>query len=652
MNKKRILSSVITIALCLCLVAGSTFALFTSNDEVNIAVTAGTVKVSAYLSDFQTFSMDKATAVNGVFDNGGTAVYNNDGTLTLNDITPGDLVKFNVNIENQSNVDVQYRLRMFDEGTLAEVLEAHVHIPGTVVDVKLTPDEQDSVWMDLPETGIKFPVEVELPELVKNDYQNNDAKITVIVEAVQANEHRGNVEVSSADQLIEALSQKVDYPLNIKLTSDIEFDKNTVMTASNGETKGKIVVEDLEVTLDLNGKTLSLAGKNQAIRAIGTAELTITGDGTVSVTDSGKTFRMIYAQDSAKVTVLNGTFKNSLRRSDSDDFVYTGITTEEGSDALVEIYGGTFDIPSAARADGRGYPCLLDNINEKNAAVYTPGINVYGGTFVNQNPSKGYLGQDPASTALVPDGYETVVLGADSNGNQWFKVQEAVPTIDPVAMTANTAAMTYTVTEAGNLVWMAEQVKAGNNFDGYTVVLANSLDLGGATIPTIGEEDKPFHGDFDGATYEISNFKIDVDSYGGLFGNVVGTIKDLKVSGANVQSTHYAGGIVAYIHGSVLNCKVSNSVIAATDPDATATNGDGDKVGGIVGFIGNGNCNISGCTVEKTNISANRDAGQVAGSAYDPAHVNNCTVDNVEVVWNGYPTGANIYPVQQVGRII
>ena len=47
MKKKVLLSSIATIALCLCLIAGSTFALFTSQDNVNIAVTAGEVEMVA-----------------------------------------------------------------------------------------------------------------------------------------------------------------------------------------------------------------------------------------------------------------------------------------------------------------------------------------------------------------------------------------------------------------------------------------------------------------------------------------------------------------------------------------------------------------------------------------------------------------------------
>lgn len=40
MDKKTLLASLLTIAVCLTLIAGSTFALFTSEDAVNIAVTS------------------------------------------------------------------------------------------------------------------------------------------------------------------------------------------------------------------------------------------------------------------------------------------------------------------------------------------------------------------------------------------------------------------------------------------------------------------------------------------------------------------------------------------------------------------------------------------------------------------------------------
>ena len=47
MKKKILLSSILTIALCLSIIAGSTYALFTSSADVNVAVTAGNVELTA-----------------------------------------------------------------------------------------------------------------------------------------------------------------------------------------------------------------------------------------------------------------------------------------------------------------------------------------------------------------------------------------------------------------------------------------------------------------------------------------------------------------------------------------------------------------------------------------------------------------------------
>ena len=73
MNKK-ITSAVLTIVLCLSLIAGSTYALFTSEDSINIAVTSGEVKVVATILEdgMKTYSLEKEQAA-GKFANGGTA---------------------------------------------------------------------------------------------------------------------------------------------------------------------------------------------------------------------------------------------------------------------------------------------------------------------------------------------------------------------------------------------------------------------------------------------------------------------------------------------------------------------------------------------------------------------------------------------------
>ena len=51
MKKKVLLSSIATIALCFCLITGSTFALFTDTTEFNVAVTSGDVEIELPLAD-------------------------------------------------------------------------------------------------------------------------------------------------------------------------------------------------------------------------------------------------------------------------------------------------------------------------------------------------------------------------------------------------------------------------------------------------------------------------------------------------------------------------------------------------------------------------------------------------------------------------
>ena len=58
MKKKILLSSILTIALCLSLIAGSTFALFTSESKVNIAVTSGKVEMLANVTNLETWSLE------------------------------------------------------------------------------------------------------------------------------------------------------------------------------------------------------------------------------------------------------------------------------------------------------------------------------------------------------------------------------------------------------------------------------------------------------------------------------------------------------------------------------------------------------------------------------------------------------------------
>lgn len=183
-KRNIILSALLIIMLCVSLISGATYALFTSKSEVNVAITSGKVKVEATIDNLETYSIGGKQEV-GKFETGGTATFN-DGTMILDKLVPGDKAKFNITVKNKSNVNVAYRIRMIAEGTLANALEAIVTIDNT--DIKLTSVENVSAWKEFDSNNeVVIPVSIELPIKVGNEYQEKTATATIVIEAIQGN---------------------------------------------------------------------------------------------------------------------------------------------------------------------------------------------------------------------------------------------------------------------------------------------------------------------------------------------------------------------------------------------------------------------------------------------------------------------------------
>ncbi len=192
MKKKALLTSILTIALCLSLIAGSTFALFTSSSSVNIAVTAGKVNATATIEDLEVYSpkmieletgniVDDTNAKQNdtTFSEGGTALLDGD-TLTLDKIIPGDKATFKIKITNNSTVTAKYR-------TVIESVED----TGLFAGLKFKIGEETAVgstaWAELPNEPIELACEVTLPIDAGDTYKNTSCKIRFRVEAVQGN---------------------------------------------------------------------------------------------------------------------------------------------------------------------------------------------------------------------------------------------------------------------------------------------------------------------------------------------------------------------------------------------------------------------------------------------------------------------------------
>ena len=171
----------------------------------------GKVEISATITDtLQVKSLEDADFHEGkVFSNGGT-VSINEGELVIDKMTPGDEVKFTIDVTNSSNVAVQYRINAVstigentEKKDLSEVLTYTVMINGNAVTMQTTDTagkEAASAWIPVDAGAAIESLEViaafpnGTPEH-DNPYQEATAKIAFTLEAVQANgiDNNGNM---------------------------------------------------------------------------------------------------------------------------------------------------------------------------------------------------------------------------------------------------------------------------------------------------------------------------------------------------------------------------------------------------------------------------------------------------------------------------
>ena len=205
-NKKFILPAIALFAFA-AVGVGSTYAIFTSRANTNVAVTAGKVKVEATVSDLRTYSAEYdeygdvldengntyslVETTNGTFANGGTATVE-EGAIKLLNVTPGDKATAKITIKNNSNVGMKYRIGFEAEGNL-------LFFAG--IEFKIGDNQANGVkkysteWSNVVAPGsddIETPVEVYLPLSIGNSYQDQTCSIKYTVEAVQGNAYVSN----------------------------------------------------------------------------------------------------------------------------------------------------------------------------------------------------------------------------------------------------------------------------------------------------------------------------------------------------------------------------------------------------------------------------------------------------------------------------
>ena len=227
---------------------------------------------------------------NNTFANKGTAFFTEGKTnkeLNLSNMTPGDEARFTIQVTNNSNVTIQYRVKWIVDGELYDALTATVD--GEALVNNTTAWAEWAIPANDAEKVKTFEVSVLLPTAVGNEFQNKNASIQFVVEAIQGNAIFD--EVKSVDQLMLAM-ERGD---NITLGADIALSDNTALT----------IAQDAVTTIDLAGyKLTGNREKSAGALIVNNGTLTILGTTGTLTNETANGAAVI--ENNGKLTIESG----------------------------------------------------------------------------------------------------------------------------------------------------------------------------------------------------------------------------------------------------------------------------------------------------------------------------------------------------------
>lgn len=438
---------------------------------------------------------------------------------------------------------------------------------------------------------------------VQNNYRTNilgnllTSQIIFNVEIVPAFEEPDNdidlVNIKNAESLKALFTTGGE----AKLAADLVLDEAVA------------VMPGKEVTLDLNGKTISNANdlwdesiNSWSLLSVRGGSLTIKGAGTLQAKEND--CYAIDVMDGGKVIVEDGTYVGNAHTV----YVYEG---------TAEIRGGKYSIQQTSGLPSPyGYVLNCYDANRKNG---TAKIIVSGGEFEKFNPAD--CAAEGPHTNFVADGY----ISVEAEAGVWTVVRGT----KPVVMTAAELRATLTAfTSAGsgdNIIEIGKDIvlKEGETWvpvkvDGYhgagvVTVLGNGHKISGLNAPLFA---------------------------GGFAGNSGIIVKDLTLDGVKINDATSALGIGAFVCDvdsmptiELDNCHLTNSEIISTG---------GARIGGLIGWTSGYNkpndgpvdtyITIKRCSVESCKLEAKGSVGGIIGHAgCNPATfhtISDCAVKN------------------------
>lgn len=454
----------------------------------------------------------------------------------------------------------------------------------------------------IPETGIT--VKASSPQApVQNNYRTNivgdllTSQVIFNIEIVPIfNEHDNDIDIVNVKN---EASLKALFATGGEATLAADLDLGETVSVAAGK----------EVTLDLNGKTISnttdiwnTAANDWSLLSVRGGSLTIKGAGTLQAKEND--CFAVDVMDGGKVVIEDGTYVGNVH----------AVYVFEGS---VEIKGGKYSIQQPSELPSPyGYVLNCYDANCKNG---TAKIMVSGGEFEKFNPAD--CAAEGAHTNFLADGYMSV----EAEEGVWTVVRGTKPV---VMTTAELRATLTAFTSAGsgdNVIEIGKDIVLK---EGETWVPAKVDGYHGAGVVTVL-----------GNGHKISGLNAPLFA-GGFAGNSGIVVKDLTLDGVKINDATSDQGIGAFVCNvdsmptiELDNCHLTNSEIISTG---------GARVGGLIGWTSGYNkpndgpvdtyIKITKCSVEGCTISAKGSVGGIIGHAgCNPATfhtITDCAVKN------------------------
>ena len=660
MNKKILLTSLMSVAMLASIATGATYALFTAEDTANITIQSGKVNVKANVSSITHYTNGVAQADSWV--NGGKVTYS-DGNISIDRITPGDSVEIVIDVENLSNVAASYRtlVDVIADNGLAEGLDITIDSSNGTSTVFHGFAYHD--WASLDSNGVVESIKVciGLPLEAGNEYQDKNTTIKFSVEAVQGNasmvntvdgltlNENGEYLVTSATDL-KILGANVNnnttlrgyYGKTIKLANNIDLSNDFFTPIGNSKSGfcgtfdgGDFTISNFVVQSSINAGLFGYALNGGNVKNLKVENAVINANDYAGAI-MGRGYTDIDNCHVKNVTVTTTPYLN-------EDGDYDGGAKAGGViGQLLEGSGNT--VTNCSATDVKVYAFrdlggVVGMVHSNNTATNNTATNI----------TLGYIL------------YDKITEDENENAGAIYGRVSSSATVSPAkdSVENTTYTLVYAVVDENSLRTVANNVSAGNNYSKKTVVLLNDIDLENRQWTSIGvNRSKPFSGTFDGGEHTISNLYIDSveESYLGLFGYTLNAnVKNINVHNVNIHGYSQLGTIAGNAYTSTIsNAHVSGSIkivadyayaagiassgyVKISDCSVIADNRgeitvhESSMAGGISGWLGEGSSSLTNCHVKNLDITSWASVGALTGLVHYNNTIDGCSAENVNL---------------------